>query len=90
MLERFDIVDFSIAAVGLAMLPLLPDLLANLMVAVLPNSWATDRVRSFSRSVRRVTNTVVRYTCHAFAPFFCSASVLMLPAFFLTDLWPTL
>lgn len=60
MLERFDIVDFSIAAVGLAMLPLLPDLLANLMVAVLPNSWATDRVRSFSRSVRRVSNTVVR------------------------------
>ena len=63
MLERFDIVDFSIFAVGVAMLPLLTDLLANLMVAVLPNSWATSRVRSFSRSVRRVTNTVVRCGC---------------------------
>ena len=63
MLERLaslDIVDISIAAVGVAMLPLLPDLLSNLMVAFLPNSWATARVRAFSRSVRRVTNTVVR------------------------------
>jgi hypothetical protein len=35
MLEQFDIVDISIAAVGVAMLPLLPDLLSNLMVAFL-------------------------------------------------------
>jgi hypothetical protein len=59
MLENVDIVDISIAAVGVAMLPLLPDLLANLMVAFLPNAWVTARVRSFSSSVRRVTNTVV-------------------------------
>ena len=60
MLENVDIVDLSIAAVGVAMLPLLPDLLANLMVVFLPDAWATARVRAFSASVRRVTNTVVR------------------------------
>ena len=60
MLESFDIVDLSIAAVGVVMLPLLPDLLANLMVAFLPNSLATARVHAFSRSVRRIANTVVR------------------------------
>jgi hypothetical protein len=59
MMDNVDIVDISIAAVGVAMLPLLPDLLANLMVAFLPNAWATARVRAFSSSVRRVTNTVV-------------------------------
>ena len=50
----WDVVDVSIAAAGLVMLPLLPDLLANLMVAVVPNSLATARVRGFSRTVRPV------------------------------------
>ena len=44
MLENVDIVDLSIAAVGVAMLPLLPDLLANLMVVFLPDAWATDEL----------------------------------------------
>ena len=56
----WDVVDVSIAAAGLVMLPLLPDLLANLMVAVVPNSLATARVRGFSRTVRSWTNAAVR------------------------------
>jgi len=57
-----DIVDIGIIAVGCTLLPMLPDLLANLMTAFLPrdSSWART-ARKASKEVRRVTNSVVSW-----------------------------
>jgi hypothetical protein len=56
-----DIVDIAILSVGVATLPLVPDLLANLLVAFLPNSALTSSVRSLSQSVRRISGRFVSY-----------------------------
>ncbi|KAJ1493465.1 DHHC palmitoyltransferase-domain-containing protein [Baffinella frigidus] len=54
-----DIVDWAIVLVGLTMLPMLPDLLGNILIAFLPDSYVTASVRRWSAAVRRVSNTVV-------------------------------
>eukprot|EP00961_Rhodomonas_salina_P239743 3238611-Rhodomonas_salina.2 len=56
---ELDIVDMAILSVGIAMLPLLPDLLSNLLIAFLPDSWITSRVRSLSKKIRDVSTQVV-------------------------------
>ena len=56
-----DIVDIAILAVGVATLPLVPDLLANLLIAFLPESAVTASVRSLSQSVHRVSGRFVSY-----------------------------
>ena len=43
------------------MLPMLPDLLANLLVAFLPDSWITSSVLNLSHSVRRVTTKLISH-----------------------------
>jgi hypothetical protein len=43
------------------MLPMLPDLLANLLVAFLPDAMITSSVLSFSHTVRRVTTKAVSH-----------------------------
>lgn len=48
-----DIVDWAIVLVGLTMLPMLPDLLGNILIAFLPDSYVTASVRRWyaARSV---------------------------------------
>ena len=55
----FDVVDIAIFSVGIAMLPLLPDLLSNLLIAFLPNSCITSSVRSISKTIRNVSTRIV-------------------------------
>ena len=40
-----DIVDWAIIIVGLTMLPMIPDLLGNILIAFLPDSYVTASVR---------------------------------------------
>ena len=40
-----DIVDWAIIIVGLTMLPMLPDLLGNILIAFLPDAYVTASVR---------------------------------------------
>jgi hypothetical protein len=45
----------------MAMLPMLPDLLANLLVAFLPDSLITSSVLNLSHAVRRVTTKLISH-----------------------------
>ena len=54
-----DIVVIAIVSVGLTMLPIIPDLLANLFIVILPNSRVTSSVQETSRRIHAVASVFI-------------------------------
>ena len=44
---ELDITDWAIIVVGLTLLPLIPDLLGNILVVFLPEAYVTTSVRKW-------------------------------------------